>query len=174
MIEIDNIYNDGLLEGMKQIPDGTIDAVIWRFAVWRAEWRKAGVGRSRQTDNGLNAYHRSWPNTAEYPMPSLQQSYSRSGTIHGPPADLRPELEVVPIQSGYGRRNRCSGFLRCKAPLSYFGDIVVFFLAFFRVAIPLRDSGEDIKILRKLVTYNPQTSGERDNQAIHVGILIRS
>ena len=28
MIEIDNIYNMDCLEGMKQIPDGTIDAVI--------------------------------------------------------------------------------------------------------------------------------------------------
>ena len=28
MIELDNIYNMDCLEGMKQIPDGTIDAVI--------------------------------------------------------------------------------------------------------------------------------------------------
>ena len=28
MIELDNIYNMDCLEGMKQIPDGSVDAVI--------------------------------------------------------------------------------------------------------------------------------------------------
>ena len=48
-MELDNIYNMDCLEGMKQIPDGTIDAVICDlpYGIMKGAW-KGIEGRTEQ------------------------------------------------------------------------------------------------------------------------------
>ena len=67
MIELDKIYNMDCLEGMKQIPDGTIDAVICDLpygttrnqwdSVIRSEERRVGKECVCQCRSRWSPYH---------------------------------------------------------------------------------------------------------------------
>ena len=138
-MEIDNIYNMDCLEGMKQIPDGTIDAVICDLPYGMLD-----------KDNE----HTKWD--CAIPFDLLWAEYRRI---------TKPNAAVVLFGSGmftadlmhsnpkmwrynliWKKGNRVSGFMQAKkAPLRNHEDIVVFY--------------------RQQPTYNPiMTKGERNHE----------
>ena len=95
-MEIDNIYNMDCLEGMKQIPDGTIDAVICDLPY--GTMKGMGKGTQYEGKTEWDEHH-----TDRQTLCRIRQSTPnewcgnliQSGTIHKPPARISvPEHEL--------------------------------------------------------------------------------
>ena len=132
MIELDNIYNMDCLEGMKQIPDGTVDAIICDLPYGTMKgaaiegWVKAG----RDT---------SWDDII--PTDKLFEQYARVLRMNGVAVLFSQEPYTNHLR-GYQykdtsfafaypmiwRKNHFANALIAKdAPVSYFEDMSVFF-----------------------------------------------
>ena len=77
-MEIDNIYNMDCLEGMKQIPDGTIDAVICDLPYGTMKGAQLDGWEGVKTAIGTKSYRptNSLPNTTECCGRMVPPSYS--------------------------------------------------------------------------------------------------
>ena len=129
-MEIDNIYNMDCLEGMKQIPDGTIDAVICDlpYGVLNGESEGGSWDTIIPFEPLWAEYRRVCKPTAAIVL--FAQGMFTADLMHSNPKMWRYNLI-------WKKGNRCSGFLNAnRMPLRNHEDIVVFY--------------------DKLPTYNPQ------------------
>jgi len=129
-MEIDNIYNMDCLEGMKQIPDGTIDAVICDlpYGVLNGE----SEGGSWDT---IIPFEPLWAEYRRVCKPTAAIVLFAQGMFT---ADLmRSNPKMWRYNLIWKKGDRCSGFLNAsRMPLRNHEDIVIFY--------------------DKLPTYNPQ------------------
>ena len=129
-MEIDNIYNMDCLEGMKQIPDGTIDAVICDlpYGVLNGESEGGSWDTIIPFEPLWAEYRRVCKPTAAIVL--FAQGMFTADLMHSNPKMWRYNLI-------WKKGDRCSGFLNAsRMPLRNHEDIVVFY--------------------DKLPTYNPQ------------------
>ena len=129
-MEIDNIYNMDCLEGMKQIPDGTIDAVICDlpYGVLNGESEGGSWDTIIPFEPLWAEYRRVCKPTAAIVL--FAQGMFTADLMHSNPKMWRYNLI-------WKKGERASGFLNAnRMPLRNHEDIVVFY--------------------DKLPTYNPQ------------------
>ena len=129
-IELDRIYNMDCLEGMKQIPDGTIDAVICDlpYGVLNGESEGGSWDTIIPFEPLWAEYRRVCKPTAAIVL--FAQGMFTADLMHSNPKMWRYNLI-------WKKGDRCSGFLNAnRMPLRNHEDIVVFY--------------------DKLPTYNPQ------------------
>jgi len=129
-MEIDNIYNMDCLEGMKQIPDGTIDAVICDlpYGVLNGESEGASWDTIIPFEPLWAEYRRVCKPTAAIVL--FAQGMFTADLMHSNPKMWRYNLI-------WKKGDRASGFLNAnRMPLRNHEDIVIFY--------------------DKLPTYNPQ------------------
>ena len=129
MLELDNIYNMDCLEGMKQIPDGTIDAVICDlpYGVLNGESEGGSWDTIIPFEPLWAEYRRVCKPTAAIVL--FAQGMFTADLMHSNPKMWRYNL--------IWNKMRATGFLNCgRMPLRQHEDICVFY--------------------EKLPTYNPQ------------------
>jgi len=127
-MEIDNIYNMDCLEGMKQIPDGTIDAVICDLPYGTVK----GIGKGTQYEGKSE-----WDNII--PTDKLFAEYDRVLRTNGTAILFSQEpytmhLRTYPKKSNlrfcypmiWKKDQHGNVLIVDKAPLNYFEDINVF------------------------------------------------
>ena len=143
MIELDSIYNMDCLEGMKQIPDGTIDAVICDLPYGTMKGMGVGTQYQGKTE---------WDE--RIPTDKLFAEYERVLRMNGV-AILFSQEPYTNHLRGFRYQNTNFEFaypmiwkkdqhgnvlIVDKAPLSYFEDISVFFKRYDSTGShPLRD-----------------------------------
>ena len=128
MIELDRIYNMDCLEGMKQIPDGTIDAVICDLPYGTVK----GIGKGTQYEGKSE-----WDNII--PTDQLFAEYDRVLRTNGTAVLFSQEpytmhLRTYPKKSNlrfcypmiWKKDQHGNVLIVDKAPLNYFEDINVF------------------------------------------------
>ena len=130
MLELDKIYNEDCLEGMKQIPDGTIDAVICDlpYGVLNGESEGGSWDTIIPFEPLWAEYRRVCKPTAAIVL--FAQGMFTADLMHSNPKMWRYNLI-------WKKGERASGFLNAsRMPLRNHEDIVIFY--------------------DKLPTYNPQ------------------
>ena len=130
MIELDKIYNEDCLEGMKRIPDGTIDAVICDlpYGVLNGESEGGSWDTIIPFEPLWAEYRRVCKPTAAIVL--FAQGMFTADLMHSNPKMWRYNLI-------WKKGDRCSGFLNAnRMPLRNHEDICVFY--------------------DKMPTYNPQ------------------
>ena len=120
-MEIDNIYNMDCLEGMKQIPDGTIDAVICDLPYWtmkgiddRHDWDTI-----IPTDKLFEQYERVLRRGGVAVLFSQEPYTSHLRTFRGKNMDF-----LYPMM--WKKDTADNSLMAANAPVSYFEDINVF------------------------------------------------
>jgi site-specific DNA-methyltransferase (adenine-specific)/modification methylase len=139
-MEIDNIYNMDCLEGMKQIPDGTIDAVICDlpYGVLNGESEGGSWDSVIPFDKLWEQYNRICKPTAAIVL--FAQGMFTANLMHSNPKMWRYNLIWDKL--------RATGFLNAaRMPLRYHEDICVFY--------------------DKLPTYNPQMEDLNGREPSH-------
>ena len=163
-IELDAIYNMDCLEGMKQIPDGTIDAVICDLPY--------GTMKGAQLD-GWEGVKTDWDEII--PTDKLFAEYERVLRMNGvailfsqePYTNHLRGYQYKNTNFGFGyplmwRKNHFANALIAKnAPVSYFEDISVFFKRFDTSGHhPLRD------YFSAVMSYIGATSAKQINERL--------
>ena len=132
-MEIDNIYNMDCLEGMKQIPDGTIDAVICDlpYGIMKGAW-KGIEGRTEQqhawdemipTDKLFAEYERVLRTNGVAVLFSQEPYTSHLRTFQNGKRDVAFDFLYAMMY----KKDTFGITLNAKhAPMSYFEDISVF------------------------------------------------
>lgn len=121
MIELDTIYNEDCLEGMKRIPDGTIDAVICDLP-----YGVLNKGNKHAQWDTIIPFEPLWEQYKRVTKPNAAIVLFAQGMFT---ADLmQSNREWWRYNLIWKKGNRCAGFLNAnRQPLRNHEDIVVFY-----------------------------------------------